>query len=708
MFMLASNDLKPSVSLTLDNLKGTLLQAMKKKEKGLELVTTLIEKIGKVAQPGFDINEIQDEKGITPLHFVSQYGDKALMAILRPLVKNFNVVDKAKNNAAHFAASNKKNPDIIDDLNTEGVDFNHTNTESVIPCHVAASHGNIPILEKILPLSTIDDSVKVESGLAAAANPDVEVIKYLSQHNIIDVHKGDGKGIYPVHNAANSTVLEFLAEQKVDVNVQDEKERTPLHKMVHDLKCIEILLNNGANPMRQDEGGRTPGRYAVNNDSLAVLKALYQVAPETLRTKDWVTKKKEHLEKHHIVGKKKGNFLLIEDSAPFHVAMSEGHLHSIKFLAKEDLDLHVLDMQKRSVVARGIDTRAPNDLAFQALIENLPISTLKKEILWIIKEVNSTLQVPLKNIGEKENKKYTANGKALLTSIQKIYKLLFKVVIQHKLLLDLDTADLTEMFEAIVKNYETLKEKKKDLAQVDCLNEFWEKTLGGTMNSIAASATKPAVKNKAAATKDKTAATTDKKICSEEEIDTANKILPQCKEMISLSHFLQEKLGEKFAAGLAAGLENSLKSVKKLQKTNEEILQSVDMLANMSIQDEKQQEAPLYSSTSKKPPNELVEKIKESNEALSAQLDKPKEMDSQVSEYRMPALEEINMRATVPTKSSPGKRVGESEVEQKYLCSAEKQPKLTTGEPTTQEHEVTELITTAYPLENEVDTMGDI
>ena len=82
----------------------------------------------------------------------------------------------------------------------------------------------------------------------------------------------------PLHNAANNghlSVVEYLVNQKADINAKDEYNSTPLHSAAQNghLSVVEYLVNQKADINAQDRLGETPLGKARESNVIEYLKS---------------------------------------------------------------------------------------------------------------------------------------------------------------------------------------------------------------------------------------------------------------------------------------------------------------------------------------------------------------------------------------------------------------------------------------------------
>ena len=132
-----------------------------------------------------------------------------------------------------------------------------------------------------------------------------------------------------VHSGDIKSVQEYI-EMGINVNLQDERKRTPLMIATYknDVKMVKLLVDNDANVNIQDSKLNSPFLYAGANGMLDIVKLIY--------------KKADTRNVLNIFG---GNALI--------PACEKGHLGTVKFLL-ENTD---------------IDVNHVNHLSFTALLE---------------------------------------------------------------------------------------------------------------------------------------------------------------------------------------------------------------------------------------------------------------------------------------------------------------------------------------------------
>lgn len=109
-----------------------------------------------------------------------------------------------------------------------------------------------------------------------------EVRRYLKSG--IDINQPiPGEQGYPMHFAVNSSVemIQLLIEHGADVNVKDEKGKTPLHitAVTPSVEKMQLLIEHGADVNAVDANGKTPLDYALQGTPASSFFAGLGVSP---------------------------------------------------------------------------------------------------------------------------------------------------------------------------------------------------------------------------------------------------------------------------------------------------------------------------------------------------------------------------------------------------------------------------------------------
>lgn len=176
-------------------------------------------------------------------------------------------------------------------------ELNFFNPEQLTPLHLASLRPWPNVVKAILAKGVLTN-IKTPNGqtalhLAQAAGI-IEVAECLVSHSPMLRVQGDYEGRTPLHEAAKSNKLNFLACYlnlhinhvlvECDVNVQDSKKSTPLHeatKKGHE-DAVRLLLEHNANPQLCDESANKPLAYAQAFGFVGIASALKAKSTPTL------------------------------------------------------------------------------------------------------------------------------------------------------------------------------------------------------------------------------------------------------------------------------------------------------------------------------------------------------------------------------------------------------------------------------------------
>lgn len=113
--------------------------------------------------------------------------------------------------------------------------------------------------------------------LHAALNGTYKIAKFLIEHNC-DVNEADGKEYTPLQAAVEygyTDIVKLLIENNASIEHEDIYGNTALLTAVfhfsNDIKMIEILIKNGANPLHENKFGISPYSFAVKTKKNKVI-----------------------------------------------------------------------------------------------------------------------------------------------------------------------------------------------------------------------------------------------------------------------------------------------------------------------------------------------------------------------------------------------------------------------------------------------------
>lgn len=235
--------------------------------------------------------EAKDAHGFTPLHLAAANGQQGAIKILvngRGVKADKEAVDKDGFTPLHWAARSGQ-AESIKTLQEVGSEIEGQSTAGYTPIHVAAAHGQTASLQALLD---------------AGAN----------------VNAKDKKGRSPFHLIAKSTPSEAL-------NVLAREVRADASDMPHPavtdaiIEIVNVLKEKGGDVNGQDNKGSSPLHKAAKHNRIAMITRLMEL--------DAVVTAQNHL-----------------GYTPYHVAAAKGHglaLHELVTKALTDLNVQTLN-----------------------------------------------------------------------------------------------------------------------------------------------------------------------------------------------------------------------------------------------------------------------------------------------------------------------------------------------------------------------------
>lgn len=298
---------------------------------------------------GANVN-VQDKNGKTPLHMTAVHGRFTRSQKLLQNGARVDLADNEGNTALHVAARYGHELLVTTLLESDASPRKH-GTDGAIPLGIAAIHGNVNCCRKLLlPHSTIVENdpeahinAKDEKNRTclhyAACGGSLECLDmFMSYVEPIDAFQRDKFGRTPLYYALGSArfdcakrLITTMSSVSItdgvsafDINDADEGGRTLLHHTVAadwNGRCVELLLDRGADCSLTDKIGYTPMHYAAICG--------YDTVVEMLHGKQSAILDQTHKES--------------KIPSPLHYAAHNGHYDVVSYLADMLLDLEICD-----------------------------------------------------------------------------------------------------------------------------------------------------------------------------------------------------------------------------------------------------------------------------------------------------------------------------------------------------------------------------
>uniref|UniRef100_A0AAQ4NW16 Ankyrin repeat domain 52 n=1 Tax=Gasterosteus aculeatus aculeatus TaxID=481459 RepID=A0AAQ4NW16_GASAC len=272
---------------------------------------------------GADIN-VQNKEGKSPLHIAAMYGRFTGSQILIQNGVEIDCADMFGNTPLHVAARYGQEL-LISTLLTNGADKNRQGIHGMLPLHLAALHGFPDCCRKLLSNAGDDINILDDQGRTclhaaasggsslhyAAANGNSQCTISLVRAGA-EVNELDLTGCSPLHYAAASHT--FCGETNSEPNHCDEK-------------CLDFLLDNGANPTLKNSKGYSAVHYAAAYGNKQHLELLLEISFNCL----------EEVESNIPV-------------SPLHLAAYYGHCEALCLLCETLVSLDVRDIEGRTAL----------------------------------------------------------------------------------------------------------------------------------------------------------------------------------------------------------------------------------------------------------------------------------------------------------------------------------------------------------------------
>jgi len=176
----------------------------------------------------------------------------------------------------------------------------------------------------------------------AAQKGHLSVVEYLVNQKA-DINAKDKNDWTPLHYAAQKghlSVVEYLVNQKADINTKDEDNKTPLHYAARygHLSVVEYLVNHGADIHEMNSCLGTS--HIISDSNIAEFLKTMQIRNERVFDACKVGNLQDifdFLQKNFFIDTKHNGVCLV------HVAAEQGHLSVVEYLVNHKADINAKD-----------------------------------------------------------------------------------------------------------------------------------------------------------------------------------------------------------------------------------------------------------------------------------------------------------------------------------------------------------------------------
>ncbi|KAK0667487.1 ankyrin repeat-containing domain protein [Cercophora samala] len=264
---------------------------------------------------GFDVNRTGSQ-GRTPIHAAVAHKNLEALKELLKVEPNLEQADDDGKTPLLLAVGKGMPPEICRVLLNKGarVDNLGPRGRGLTPLHIAAIHGNLPVMSELLkenpPLEAENDDHETPLLLCVGRGMDPGACKLLLEHGAQVNNAGKKNAQSPLYKAAyqgNPDTVEVLLQHAADVKWQDNGLWTALHAAMDNLaicrslvehgadldakknddwtplhlgcywsmpETVKLLLEKGAAPNPKNDDGNTPLHLALEMESLPVLQVM--------------------------------------------------------------------------------------------------------------------------------------------------------------------------------------------------------------------------------------------------------------------------------------------------------------------------------------------------------------------------------------------------------------------------------------------------
>lgn len=244
--------------------------------------------------------DILDDEGMMPLYYTARWDRGPTMrALLDKDKSNIDCIVREDNGwtALHVAAYYGHDEAVLI-LHEAQATLDLRDNSGCTPLLLATMRGHVKVMEKLLcdrengysQLETQDDDGDAPLMLAAA-NGLLDGVHLLIEHGV-DCNTRNKASRTPIIAASRwrnfAVVSALLKLERIEINAQDERQQTALHKAASGghIRVLELLLNNGADVSILDYRGRRALHLACSQGSVAAVKLFLDHADGQLEARD--------------------------------------------------------------------------------------------------------------------------------------------------------------------------------------------------------------------------------------------------------------------------------------------------------------------------------------------------------------------------------------------------------------------------------------
>ena len=219
-----------------------------------------------------DLNKTNKEYGACALHYAAKFSDKSMIEFLIGKGISVNVMDNDNRTPLLWACQKANNVDNVTALLRHEADLNKTNKEyGACALHYAAKFSDKSMIEflirKGISVNVIDNDNQTPLLWACCQENNVDNVTALLTHTA-DINKTNKEyGACALHYAAkfsDKSMIEFLIEKGISVNVMDNDKQTPLLwacYQANNVDNVTVLLTHGADINKTN---KECGAYALH------------------------------------------------------------------------------------------------------------------------------------------------------------------------------------------------------------------------------------------------------------------------------------------------------------------------------------------------------------------------------------------------------------------------------------------------------------